>query len=40
MTLNIVSGPKYEFNLNGIARKPGVKLNTTVFDFGQCFVTG
>jgi len=39
-TLNIVSGPKYEFNLNGVARKPGVKCNATVFDFGQCFVTG
>jgi len=35
-----VSGPKYEFNLNGVARKPGVKCNATVFDFGQCFVTG
>ena len=38
--LNIVSGPKYDFNLTGLARKPGVKLNATVFDFGQCFVTG
>jgi len=39
-SLNIVSGPKYDFNLMGLARKPGVKLNQYVFDFGQCFVTG
>jgi hydrocephalus-inducing protein len=39
-SLNIVSGPKYDFNLMGTARKPGVKLNQYTFDFGQCFVTG
>jgi hydrocephalus-inducing protein len=39
-SLNSVSGAKYDFNLTGIARKPGVKLNATTFDFGQCFVTG
>lgn len=39
-SLNIVSGPKYDFNLTGLARKPGVKLNSTIFDFGSCFVTG
>ena len=38
-TLTILSGPKYDFNINGSARKPGVKLNQHVFDFGQCFVT-
>lgn len=38
MMLTIVSGPKYDFQLNGKARKPGVKLNSHVFDFGQCFV--
>ena len=39
MNLTIVSGPKYEFMLTGRARKPGVKLNSHVFDFGSCFVT-
>jgi len=39
MTLNVVSGPKYDFQLTGKARKPGVKLNQHVFNFGSCFVT-
>ena len=39
MMLTIVSGPKYDFHLNGKARKPGVKLNSHIFDFGSCFVT-
>jgi hypothetical protein len=26
-TLTVLSGPKYDFNLTGSARKPGVKLN-------------
>jgi len=39
-SLSIVSGPKYDFNLVGKARRPGVKLNQSVFDFGPCFVTG
>lgn len=39
MMLTIVSGPKYDFHLSGKARKPGVKLNSHVFDFGSCFVT-
>jgi hydrocephalus-inducing protein len=39
MMLTIVSGPKYDFVLQGKARKPGVKLNSHVFDFGPCFVT-
>jgi len=26
-TLTILSGPKYDFNINGTARKPGVRLN-------------
>ena len=34
-----MSGPKYDFVLSGKARKPGVKLNSHVFDFGACFVT-
>lgn len=38
MSLNIVSGPKYDFLLNGNARKPGIKLNFHAFDFGPCFV--
>lgn len=36
--MNIVSGPKYDFLLNGNARKPGMKLNFTNYDFGPCFV--
>ena len=39
LNLMVVSGPKYEFTLNGRARKPGIKLNAQLFDFGQCFVT-
>jgi hypothetical protein len=35
----IVSGPKYDFTLSGSARKPGVKLNSSLIDFGLCFVT-
>lgn len=38
LSLNIVSGPKYDFLLNGNARKPGMKLNFTQYDFGPCFV--
>lgn len=38
-TLTILSGPKYDFTFVGSARKPGVRLNQHVFDFGQCFVT-
>ena len=38
-SLNVLSGPKYDFNIIGQARKPGVRLNQHVFDFGQCFVT-
>lgn len=38
-TLSVLSGPKYDFNFCGSARKPGVKLNQHIFDFGQCFVT-
>lgn len=38
-SLNVLSGPKYDFNISGQARKPGVRLNQNVFDFGQCFVT-
>jgi len=33
-----VSGPKYDFLLNGAARKPGVKLSFTAHDFGPSFV--
>lgn len=36
--LAILSGPKYDFNFTGSARKPGVRLNQHTFDFGQCFV--
>jgi len=38
-TLSVLSGPKYDFQLSGAARRPGVKLNQQTFDFGQCFVT-
>lgn len=38
LSLNIVSGPKYDFLLNGNARKPGIKLSFTSYDFGPCFV--
>jgi len=37
-TLSVLSGPKYDFSFSGSARKPGVRLNQHVFDFGQCFV--
>ena len=33
-----MSGPKYDFLLNGNARKPGVKLSFAQYDFGPCFV--
>lgn len=39
MVLSLVSGPRYEFSLTGKARKPGVKLNSNLFDFGPSFVT-
>jgi hydrocephalus-inducing protein len=38
LSLNIVSGPKYDFLLNATARKPGVKLSFSTYDFGSCFV--
>jgi hydrocephalus-inducing protein len=38
LSLNIVSGPKYDFLLNATARKPGVKLSFATYDFGSCFV--
>lgn len=37
-SLNIFSGPKYDFLLNGSARKPGIKLSFHNYDFGPCFV--
>jgi hypothetical protein len=33
-TLSVLSGPKYDFVLSGSVRKPGVKLNQHLFDFG------
>lgn len=39
MSLQIISGPKYDFHLVGKARKPGIKFSTTTVDFGPCFVT-
>ena len=33
-----MSGPKYDFLLSGIARKPGVKLSFNSYDFGPSFV--
>ncbi len=38
LQLQIVSGPKYDFLLNGQARKPGIKLSFHSYDFGPCFV--
>ena len=38
-SLRIVSGPKFSFLLNGIARKPGISLSFHQYDFGPCFVT-
>ena len=36
--LNIVSGPKYTFSLQGSSRKPGVNFSFNEKDFGPCFV--
>ena len=36
--LNIVSGPKYSFSLQGSSRKPGVSFSFNDKDFGACFV--
>jgi Flagellar-associated PapD-like len=36
--LNIVSGPKYTFVLQGSSRKPGVHFSFNEKDFGPCFV--
>jgi len=38
-SLKIVSGPKFNFLLNGTARKPGINLSFLQYDFGPCFVT-
>ena len=38
LQLQIISGPKYEILLNGTARKPGIKMSFTQFDFGPSFV--
>jgi hydrocephalus-inducing protein len=38
LTLSIISGPTYQFDLKGSARKPGVDLSFTSYDFGPCFV--
>ena len=37
--MKIASGPKFSFLLNGTARKPGIDLSFTQYDFGPCFVT-
>lgn len=37
--LKIPSGPKFNFILNGAARKPGIQLSFHNYDFGPCFVT-
>ena len=36
--LEIVSGPKYDIFLFGEARKPGIELSFTEYEFGHCFV--
>ena len=38
LNLNIVSGPKYNFTLQGSSRKPGVNFSFSEKDFGPCFV--
>ena len=37
-TLMVISGPSYDFVFTGSARKPGIQLNFSKFDFGECFV--
>ena len=37
-SLQIVSGPKYDFSLLGSARKPGIKMSFHSYDFGPSFV--
>lgn len=37
--LKIASGPKFNFLLNGTARKPGIEMSFHQYDFGPCFVT-
>lgn len=37
--LKIASGPKFNFLLNGTARKPGIEMSFTQYDFGPCFFT-
>lgn len=39
LQLQIISGPKYDFQLIGKARRPGIKLSSQVVDFGPCFVS-
>lgn len=38
LSLQIVSGPIYNFVLQGNARKPGVELKFLSYDFGPCYV--
>lgn len=38
MTLSIISGPTYTFELRGQAKKPGVEFSFFNYDFGNCFV--
>ena len=38
-SLKIVSGPRFNFLLNGVARKPGINLSFHQYDFGPCFMT-
>lgn len=37
--LKIASGPKFNFLLNGTARKPGIEMSFHQYDFGACFFT-
>ena len=36
--VQIISGPAYNFVLNGSARKPRVEPSFLTYDFGPCFV--
>lgn len=38
LVLSIVSGPSYQFKLNGSARRPCVEVSFPMHDFGPCFV--
>ena len=38
LTLQIISGPTYNLEIKGVARKPGVEFSFIEYNFGPCFV--